>query len=72
MKKVLGIVAIALFAFSFASCKKDYKCDCTADFGFGTETLTYDLKDVKKKDAKAACDAAGTLYILAGGSCALQ
>jgi hypothetical protein len=50
---------------ALTSCKKDYTCTCTVD----GETYTYELKDVKKKDAKDACDAAGSLWILAGGTC---
>ena len=49
MKKVLGIVAIASFAFSFASCKKEYDCTCT-----GLSLTSYD-KVAKGKNATDAC-----------------
>lgn len=65
MKKVLAIAVLGVFV--LASCKKDYTCTCTAD----GETYKYELKDVKKKDAKDACDAAGSLWILAGGTCSI-
>lgn len=66
MKKIAPIVAIALGAM-FTSCKKDYTCTCTV----GTDSYAIPLKDVKKSDAKDACNAAGSIYILAGGSCSL-
>lgn len=68
MKKVLLIAAVA--GMSMVSCKKDYTCTCKYTPAGGTEqTYTYDLKDVKKSEAKDACDAAGSAWILAGGSC---
>ncbi|MFD1553919.1 hypothetical protein DNU06_14055 [Putridiphycobacter roseus] len=63
MKKVILIAAVSMLA--LASCKKDYTCECTID----SEVYTYELKDVKKSDAKDACDAVGASWILAGGSC---
>lgn len=63
MKKVLAIAVLGVFG--LASCKKDYTCTCTVD----GESIKYELKDVKKKDAKDACDTAGSLWILAGGTC---
>jgi hypothetical protein len=68
MKKFAPIVAILVVGSLFASCKKDYKCTCTAN----GQTYTTDLKNVKKKDAKTACDTWGTLYTMAGGSCSLD
>lgn len=65
MKKVL--VAVAVVAF-FASCKKDYSCDCTI---LGTTTKTA-IKDAKKKDATDACDALDTSAKILGGSCTLN
>ncbi|MBI2259709.1 MAG: hypothetical protein HYU67_12545 [Flavobacteriia bacterium] len=63
MKKVLVIAALGVFV--LASCKKDYVCKCTID----GETYTYDLGKIKKKDAKDACDSAGSIWLLAGGTC---
>ncbi|HLU87599.1 MAG TPA: lipoprotein [Taishania sp.] len=62
MKKVL-FAAVAVLA--LASCKKDYSCECKID----GESYKTTLKDVKKKDAKKACETWGTLYMAAGGSC---
>lgn len=64
MKKVMLIAAV-LVAFGTTACKKDYKCTCTAD----GETYVYQLGKIKKKDAKDACQAAGTIWTLAGGTC---
>ena len=69
MKKVLGIAAIALFAFSFASCKKDYTCTCTDSTGTVTK-VTYEK--VKKADAEEACSASSSIWALLGGSCSLD
>lgn len=54
MKKVLAILAIAAFAASFTSCKKEYTCECTDMYGTVTE------KTEKGKDATAACNDAET------------
>lgn len=77
MKKVLSIVAIAAFAATFTACKKDYTCECSGDWDQdGTisadEKQTYQLEDVKKKDAKDACNSVGNLWILGGGTCELK
>lgn len=52
MKKVLLFVAV-VFAASFASCKKDYQCDCKVA---GTTISSGTFKDTKK-NAEDACDA---------------
>lgn len=65
MKKVF-FAAVAVLA--LASCKKDYSCECTYD----SNKYTYELKDVKKSDAKDACNAAGNQWVLLGGSCDLK
>ncbi len=49
MKKVLGIAVIALFAVSFASCKKTYQCECVGVSGL------YE-KEGKGKNAADACN----------------
>lgn len=68
MKKVLFAAAILAGTSIMMSCKKDYECECDFD---GTK-YTYDLKDVKKKDAQDACDAAGSAWILLGATCDLK
>ena len=67
MKKVLLIAAVA--GLSMVSCKKDYTCTCTVTDNGQTTTYTYQLKDVKKKDAKASCNNAGAAWISIGGTC---
>ena len=52
MKKTLIIGAFALFA--FASCKKDYTCECKFS-GFISGSATETITD-RKNDAKAKCD----------------
>ena len=60
MKKGLLFVAV-ISAFSFASCKKDHTCTCTAvdtPTGGGTATTTvstWTINDAKKGDARANC-----------------
>ena len=67
MKKVLLVAAVACF--TLVSCKKDYTCTCTVTSNGTTQTYTYPLKDVKKKDAKSACNNAGAAWITIGGTC---
>lgn len=63
MKKLLLVAAVA--AFTMTSCKKDYTCTCTED----GKSYNFEMKDVKKKDAKDACNTLGAMYIADGGSC---
>ena len=70
MKKVLGIVAIALFAFSFASCKKDYEC-CFYDNGVKLGTAPYSCATVKmsKKEKDDTESAGASTIALCGTAC---
>jgi hypothetical protein len=68
MKKIAPIVMVALLAAAFTSCKKDYTCTCKFP---GLPDIKGEYKDVKKKDAEKACDAANTQYKAVGGSCSL-
>ncbi len=56
MKKVILFVAV-ISAFSFASCKKDRTCTCTATYSDGTPSDTYvvTFTKAKKKDVKKDC-----------------
>jgi hypothetical protein len=65
MKKIFAAVAIVAL---FASCKKDYTCDCTV----GAVTTSTPINDAKKADAEEACDALNVLNALGGGSCTLN
>lgn len=68
MKKSIFIVA-ALAAFSFASCKKDYKCVCKDSTG--VEFATYTITTTKKK-AKDACSANDASWSAYGASCTVE
>ena len=65
MKKATILAAAAFVVASMTSCKKNYVCECKS----ATGNYTYDLGKIKKSDAKDACNAAGSLWLLAGGSC---
>ncbi len=58
MKKstiILGAFILSVVVFS--SCKKDYTCQCTYKDAFNSaQTISIEYKDVKKSDAKDACD----------------
>jgi hypothetical protein len=73
MKKITFLAIVAVAA-TLGSCKKDYSCECTVPASGSTpaQTYTYELKDVKKKDAKDACNSAGNVWILVGGTCAIK
>ena len=66
MKKLFFVSAV-LFAFCFASCKKEYTCTCTYTSGGVTYTTTATIKDTKK-NAKTTCDALG----VSGYTCSLN
>ena len=58
MKKAPLYLLFALFgALTFASCKKDYTCQCTVGVPFLFDTtVNIQISDAKKKQAKVACD----------------
>jgi len=70
MKKGL-LIAGALVAFTFASCKKDYTCECTSTCGSATSTTSSTIH-AKKKDAEAACTASAASSGTCTYSCALK
>lgn len=67
MKKLTMFAAVAVLALSFASCKKDYVCECTASSGGVSVSGSTTIKDTKKK-AKDACTAKSTT----GVTCAIK
>jgi len=69
MKNLLKFLPIAMIALTFASCSKDYTCTCTDSAG---EVEVTTIPDAKKADAKTACDALDTIYLLLGGNCELD
>lgn len=64
MKKVLLFVAALFIVGAFASCKKDYTCDCKFTVA-GMPDMNIPINDAKKADAKDVCDQAETTYKLA-------
>jgi len=65
MKKIFAAVAIVAL---FASCKKDYTCDCLV---LGQTTST-PINDAKKSDAEDACNTLSVSAALLNGSCTLN
>ena len=59
---------LAVCAFAFASCKKDYTCSCTV-LGQTTDTT---IPDAKKADAEDACAASSSAAAILGGSCEIK
>jgi hypothetical protein len=56
MKKLsILLTGLALVAFTFSSCKKEYTCVCTDSDDGDTDSYTY--PKAKKSDAKAWCEA---------------
>jgi hypothetical protein len=64
MKKIT-LLAIVACAFSLASCKKDYTCECTTTYNGITATGSTTIKDTKKK-AKDACEKESTTSSIGG------
>lgn len=63
MKKVILTASVGLFL--FASCKKNYTCECKDSDGDVSSTITF--KTTKKK-ATSICNT----YALSGESCTLK
>ena len=72
MKKLVPVTAVAVLAMMFTSCKKDYKCTCTASYAGTTTSSTVDLGKQKKKDAEAACSSKATTTMGISYSCKLD
>lgn len=70
MKKITLLAVAVIASFTFASCKKDYTCECTYN---GAVIGTIKYKDTKKK-AKDACTASNSTYNSYGSgvSCAIK
>lgn len=66
MKKITLLAAVVV-AFTFASCKKDYTCECTFSGNGLSGTASTTIKDTKKK-AKDACEKDNTT----GVSCSIK
>jgi hypothetical protein len=70
MKKITILTACAI-VMSLASCKKDRTCECTytsTEPGSVSETNSYTILDVKKKDAKVSCISVSETYTVNGAS----
>lgn len=66
MKKITLLAAV-IVAISFASCKKDYTCECSVTVNGVTASGSTTINDTKKK-AKDACTAKAT----SGATCAIK
>lgn len=60
MKKSTLLIGAAVVALGFASCKKEYTCECTVESTVmgttTTSTSTYTINETKA-NARTACDA---------------
>jgi len=72
MKKI-SLMAIAIFAFSISSCKKDFVCECTDSYTNASGTTTTDpaanitYRDVKHGEAKSLCQKTTRVEVDANG-----
>jgi hypothetical protein len=53
MKKIVPMIAVALFAMTFCSCKKNYVCTCNLS---GVFAVKYDLENKTRSQANASCE----------------
>lgn len=68
MKK-MTLLAVAALAISFASCKKDYTCECTTTVNGGSATTaSSNTGKMKKADAEAKCNEGDKTYDLLGNT----
>jgi len=69
MKKIT-LLAVAALAMTFASCKKDYTCECKVTSNATgtnvTSTTSAATGKMKKKDAEAKCNEGDSNTTLAG------
>lgn len=71
MKKLFPVVAVALIATMFTSCKKEYTCTCTVTVGGMSTSSSASLGKLTKKDAEAACTARSTSVSGVTATCSL-
>ncbi|MFT6211136.1 MAG: hypothetical protein ACJATE_001767 [Bacteroidia bacterium] len=69
MKKVFGVLAIALMAGGMTSCKKDFTCTCTTSVTGTTPITTSTTINATKADAEEACESGNAV---ANVSCSLD
>lgn len=55
MKKLL-FLGVIFGGLALTSCKKDYTCECVYEMNNETITHSFEIKDVKKKEAKDNCE----------------
>lgn len=68
MKK-LTLLAIAVMAICFASCKKDYTCECTSTInGVAYSSSSSNTGKMKKKDADSKCNEGDKTYEISGST----
>ena len=73
MKRFFALATVSVALISLSSCKKDYTCTCKfSGVGAGTPDLVIPMEDIKKADAKDACDSYTTTYTTVGGSCSID
>lgn len=64
MKKITLILGLAVLTLGAVACKKDYSCDCTYkeyhDGHYHDEMTSTSIKDAKKDEAEASCEAQET------------
>ncbi len=56
MKKIFGFLVVATLIFGATSCKKNYTCECITGTGAAQIKTEYEFENVKRKEAKEACD----------------
>jgi hypothetical protein len=49
------LASVALVAFTFTSCKRDYTCDCVYTINEETTTYSFELLNVTQDDAEEVC-----------------
>lgn len=66
MKKLTQIALVALFAASFASCKKSYTCTCTYTYPGEDPIVTSASVTTTKSKAKTWCNNIQSVYSFGG------
>jgi hypothetical protein len=66
------LASVAIIAFTFTSCKKDYSCDCVYSMSETEYTYSFDILNATQDDAEQVCSETQESLSSYNGNCSLN